>query len=129
MQRDPGVTTFLSQIKGKILSSIIRVKKEYYSYQHPTQKPVELMKQLIRLTTKEGDLVLDPFCGSGTTAIACLELGRRYICIEKDDEYYEVAKNRISDWHNQAKDRKPDYELPDDVDRKVTEGDGQLKLF
>jgi site-specific DNA-methyltransferase (adenine-specific) len=107
-QRDAGVNTFISHTKGKVLSSIVRVPKEHYQYQHPTQKPVELMKQLIRLTTKEGDTVLDPFGGSGTTAIACLELNRNYIIIEKDLEYYNIINDRILDWQNKPKQQELD---------------------
>lgn len=62
---------------------------------HPTQKPVELIKKLISLTTKKGDLVLDPFMGSGTTAVACLELDRNYIGFEISAEYCRLANQRI----------------------------------
>jgi site-specific DNA-methyltransferase (adenine-specific) len=79
------------------------MQTEHYHFQHPTQKPVKLFKQLIELTTKEDDLVIDPFAGSGTTAIACLELNRNYICIEKDQEYFEVIENRITKWHEDNK--------------------------
>jgi site-specific DNA-methyltransferase (adenine-specific) len=62
---------------------------------HPTQKPVALFEYLIKTYTNSGDLVLDNCIGSGTTAIACINTGRHYIGIEKDQHYYEVAKNRI----------------------------------
>lgn len=62
---------------------------------HPTQKPVELLEYLILTYTKEGDLVLDPTAGSGTTAIACMNTGRRCICIEKDVYYYEKMVERV----------------------------------
>lgn len=62
---------------------------------HPTQKPVELFEYLIKTYTLEGDTVLDNCVGSGTTAIACINTKRNYICMEKCDKYYEVAKNRI----------------------------------
>jgi site-specific DNA-methyltransferase (adenine-specific) len=62
---------------------------------HPTQKPIVLMKTLIELTTKEGQIVLDPFCGSGTTLLAAKELNRKYIGFELDDDYYGIAKKRI----------------------------------
>jgi site-specific DNA-methyltransferase (adenine-specific) len=65
------------------------------SYVHPTEKPLEIMKRLVEMLTPEGGTVLDPFAGSGTTAIACKELGRNYICIEKELEYYQIAKQRI----------------------------------
>ena len=62
---------------------------------HPTVKPIALMKYLIKLITREGQTVLDPFMGSGTTGIACKELGREFIGIEKEPEYLEIAKRRI----------------------------------
>ena len=63
---------------------------------HPTVKPLALMKYLITLGLPPGGTVLDPFCGSGTTALACKELGRNYICIEKELEYYRIACNRLN---------------------------------
>ena len=71
-----------------------RVQKQ--SYLHPTEKPIEVMKRLVEMLTPENGTVLDPFCGSGTTALACKELGRNYICIEKEPEYYQIACNRIN---------------------------------
>ena len=65
------------------------------SEEHPTQKPVELMKRLIKIHSKENDLILDPFCGGGTTAVACKELNRRYIGIEISPEYCEIARKRV----------------------------------
>jgi len=64
-------------------------------YKHPTQKPLKLIKYIIRKYTKKDDIILDPFLGSGTTAVACKELGRRYIGIEISEKYCEIAKNRI----------------------------------
>lgn len=61
---------------------------------HPTQKPVELIKQLIGCN--KGDLVCDPFMGSGTTGVACVELGRKFIGIEIDEKYFDIACERIS---------------------------------
>lgn len=62
---------------------------------HPTQKPVALMEILIGNSTNKGDIVLDPFMGSGTTCIAADRLGRKYIGIEKDKRYYELAEERM----------------------------------
>ena len=64
---------------------------------HPTQKPVALFEYLIRTYTDEGDLVLDNAAGSGTAGAACQNLGRDYILIEKDEKYYEIAKNRLEE--------------------------------
>lgn len=62
---------------------------------HPTEKPVELMKLYISNSSKIGDIVLDPFMGSGSTGVAAKELNRKYIGIELDTEYYNIAKERI----------------------------------
>lgn len=62
---------------------------------HPTQKPTALFEYLIKTYTNEGDLVLDNCAGSFTTAIACLNTGRDYICMEKDDNYFNIGKERI----------------------------------
>jgi site-specific DNA-methyltransferase (adenine-specific) len=66
---------------------------------HPTQKPVALFEYLIKTYTNEGETVMDNCMGSGTTGIACLNLNRDFIGIEKDDKYFEIAKNRIKN-HN-----------------------------
>lgn len=63
---------------------------------HPTQKPVELMEYLVRTYSNPGDLVLDNCMGSGTTAVACLNSGRRFIGFEMDEKHFEVAKKRIN---------------------------------
>jgi site-specific DNA-methyltransferase (adenine-specific) len=62
---------------------------------HPTEKPLDLMIELVRLFTNESDLICDPFMGSGTTAIAALSQGRRFIGIEQDPKYYAIARARI----------------------------------
>jgi site-specific DNA-methyltransferase (adenine-specific) len=62
---------------------------------HPTQKPVELMEYLIRTYTKEGELVLDNAMGSGTTGVACVNSRRKFIGIELDSDYFNIAKGRI----------------------------------
>ncbi len=63
---------------------------------HPAQKPIQLMKALIELTTKEEQIVLDPFCGSGSTLVAAKELNRKFIGIEYDPEFCKIANERIS---------------------------------
>ena len=63
---------------------------------HPTQKPVSLWKYLLQTYSKEGDTILDPFAGSGTTAIACHDLKRNFICIEKEPEYHAIATDRYN---------------------------------
>jgi len=70
---------------------------------HPTVKPVELMKYLIQLVTPPNSTVLDPFNGSGSTGMAAVELGHRYIGCELDPDYVEIAKQRIVAWNTEPK--------------------------
>ena len=65
--------------------------------QHPTQKPVALLEYLIKTYTLENETVLDNCMGSGSTGVACVNTNRKFIGIEKDDKYFEVAKNRIDE--------------------------------
>jgi len=62
---------------------------------HPTPKPIEYMCLLVERMTKEGETILDPFMGSGTTGVACIRTGRKFIGIEIEQKYYEIAKQRI----------------------------------
>ena len=62
---------------------------------HPTVKPLTLMNYLVTLGSRKGDMVLDPFMGSGTTPLACISLERKYIGIDNEEEYYEIAKARV----------------------------------
>lgn len=65
-------------------------------HDHETQKPLPLMLELVELFTDPDDLILDPFAGSGTTGVACLRLGRRFIGIEKDEKYAAIARDRLT---------------------------------
>jgi site-specific DNA-methyltransferase (adenine-specific) len=62
---------------------------------HPTQKPVDLLEYLIKTYTQEGETVLDFTMGSGSTGVACVNTGRSFIGIELDDNYFDIAKDRI----------------------------------
>ena len=64
---------------------------------HKSQKPIALMRNLIEKFTKPGDTVFDPFMGSGTTGVACVQTGRHFIGIEKDPIYFDIATRRIED--------------------------------
>ncbi len=64
---------------------------------HPTQKPLELLRRLVLGCTQEGDLVLDPFVGSGTTGVAAVSLGRRFIGIDTDSQFLELSRKRIAE--------------------------------
>jgi site-specific DNA-methyltransferase (adenine-specific) len=83
---------------------------------HPTQKPVELAAHFIKLHTQPGAIVLDPFMGSGTTGVACVQTGRRFVGIEIEPKYFDIAVRRITD--AQAQIRMPLAE--------IAEGEGAL---
>ena len=80
---------------GFVEKSIMQQGREHHTMQHPTQKPVRLMERLMALVTQENALVLDPFAGSASTGVACINTGRKFIGIELDDVYFDIAKNRI----------------------------------
>ena len=63
---------------------------------HPAEKPLDLMDWIIKTYTNEGDIILDPFMGSGTTGVACLKNNRNFIGIEKDENYFKIAEQRMS---------------------------------
>jgi site-specific DNA-methyltransferase (adenine-specific) len=69
--------------------------------EHPTQKPLKLLTDWVTKFTDEGETVLDPFMGSGTTGIACMKLGRKFIGIEKRADYFDLACRRIEAVHRQ----------------------------
>lgn len=91
--------------QGKFATNILRVpslkgaSKEKCG--HPSQKPLRLIEKLVACSTDEGDTVLDPFLGSGTTAIAAESMGRRWIGIEKDPEYISIIENRLATFREQ----------------------------
>ena len=66
---------------------------------HPTQKPVDLLEYLVKTYTNEGETVLDNCMGSGTTGVACLNTNRNFIGIELDEKYFQIAKERIENFH------------------------------
>ena len=70
---------------------------------HPTQKPVPLLEYLIKTYTNEGETVLDNCMGSGSTGVACVNTNRRFVGIEIDENYFEIAKKRIYDTYSETK--------------------------
>jgi site-specific DNA-methyltransferase (adenine-specific) len=76
-------------------TSLLKFKSHWSKGMHPTQKPVALLEYLIKTYTLENETVLDFTMGSGSTGVACKNLNRKFIGIEKDDKYFEIAKNRI----------------------------------
>lgn len=81
------------------------------SVAHPTTKPLPLMRELVSLFSDPGDLVLDPFAGSGTTGVACNQLGRNFLGWELNAEYHEIARRRLS-----GEEAKPRTEQPSLLD-------------
>ncbi len=69
--------------------------KEKDYRQHPTQKPLSVMRWILENYSQDNQTILDPFMGSGTTGVACKELGRNFIGIEIEPKYFEIAKRRI----------------------------------
>jgi hypothetical protein len=70
---------------------------------HPTEKPVQLMSSLVEVASKRDGIVLDPFMGSGTTGVACMNLGRSFIGIEREPKYFDIACRRIEDAQRQGR--------------------------
>lgn len=94
--REKGVPLYgsYSTKRTYFLSSVNRADKKLYN--HPTVKPIDQLKTFIINSSKEGDLVLDPYMGTGTTGAACKELNRDFIGVEIDKAHFETAKRRIS---------------------------------
>ena len=90
---DKGTDAHSAQYDPQLPNSILEVKST--RGKHSTEKPVALMEWLLKYFSKEGDVVLDPTMGSGSTGVACKNMNRNFIGIEMDDEIYEVAVNRI----------------------------------
>ena len=69
---------------------------------HPNEKPLDLMKRIVGIHTVPGDVVLDPFMGSATTGVACVQMGRRFIGVESDPEHFATACRRIEEAYRQG---------------------------
>jgi DNA modification methylase len=82
---------------NKYKSNILKYKKDYNGY-HPTQKPVLLLEDLIKTFSNENNLVVDLTMGSGSTGVACKNTNRNFIGIEKDENYYNIAVRRVSEY-------------------------------
>jgi len=90
---------FLSQkeMHNFFESPICMGKERVKDPKHPTQKPVKLLKHIIKIASNEGDVVFDPFMGVGSTGVAAIEVNRKFIGIEISENYFKTAKNRIED--------------------------------
>ena len=94
---------YSSDGRAKEIENAYQRNKSVSANTHPTVKPVELMRYLVRLVTPKGGLVLDPFMGSGSTGMGAREEDFRFVGIEKEEEYYEIAKARIKNVKPQLK--------------------------
>ena len=82
-------------INGKRDSNVLEFKKTNNKL-HPTQKPVDMIEFMISKFSDKGDVILDPFMGSGSTAVACINTNRSFIGIEIDNDYFNIAKERVN---------------------------------
>lgn len=90
------------KLVGNIWKIPAVVSNSHEKTSHPTQKPVKLMERALKIYSNENDLILDCFSGSGTTAIACHNLKRRFICIEKDFDYWKESCKRLEEHQKQG---------------------------
>ena len=91
-----GLTSTFNLWEGnKYKSNILKYKKDYNGF-HPTQKPILLLEDLIKTFSNENDLVVDLTMGSGSTGVACKNTNRSFIGIEKDEQYFKIAEQRIN---------------------------------
>jgi len=116
VMRKKGGSSKKNEIQSGLKQNHFTVNDQYYPVNiiemvnprigklHPTEKPVALFEYLIRTYTNEGDTVLDNCIGSGTTAIACINTGRNFIGIEKEEKYCRIAEERIHALRNPAQD-------------------------
>jgi site-specific DNA-methyltransferase (adenine-specific) len=103
---DRSINVMRSVYFGMNEKSIIKLRRDHYATIHPTQKPVRLLERLLALVSKEGDLVLDPFSGSASTAIAAYNTGRSFIGFEIDKEFYDASMERLNKIMNVPKQHK-----------------------
>lgn len=82
---------------GYCRGAVLRYPFPSKDRQHPTQKPIELISDLLNTSSNSGDVVFDPFMGSGTTGVAAVRYGRKFIGVEQDAKYFDVACKRIAD--------------------------------
>jgi DNA modification methylase len=92
-----GKDPFLQDGKGRRPDTLFQRKTDKDNNGHPCAKPDNVMRWIIYRTTREGNTILDPFMGSGTTGVACVQTGRNFIGIEIDPDYFKIAERRIKE--------------------------------
>jgi DNA modification methylase len=98
-----GKDPFLQDRKGRRPDTLFQKKTEKDNNEHPCAKPDNVMRWIIERVTRKGDTILDPFMGSGTTGVACVQTGRNFIGIEIDPTYFAIAEKRIKEAQAQMK--------------------------
>jgi DNA modification methylase len=109
-----GKDPYLANALGRLPNAFATTEATDRSILHPCPKPIKVMEWMVSRVSLSGHSVLDPFMGSGTTGVACVNLGRSFIGIELDPGYFDIAVKRITDAHKQADMfiAKPDYRAP-----------------
>ena len=103
-----GLTMSDGELAWSNLPMVLRIKKMHRTHlwqdepEHPTQKPIKLMSWCISHIPEPNQTILDPFMGSGTTGVAAVQMGRRFIGIEREPKYFEIACRRIEDAQRQG---------------------------
>ena len=92
-----------NQIPERYPKSVLTFQPPHKGFYHPTEKPVDLLRWLIRTYSNKGELILDATMGSGSTGLACVFEERRFVGIDRDEKYFEIAKKRIKDAQDQPK--------------------------
>ena len=104
-----------------LTSNMIKVSSDSNDHgKHPTQKPIALMEALIKLTTQEGQMVLDPFCGSGSTLVAAKKLNRKYIGIEFSEKFCKIARERLETETLEKKQKVKKKKKNDDIPQQLS---------
>jgi site-specific DNA-methyltransferase (adenine-specific) len=96
-----GTYALRAVMEGMVERSVIKIFPVHYGSVHPTQKPVRLAERLLALISDPGDTIYDPFMGSGSFGVACINTGRRYIGSEMKPEYFDIACKRIKEAYKQ----------------------------
>lgn len=105
---------------GKQMRNLWEINAQRHKTKHPTEKPENLLERIILIGSKKGDVILDPFMGSGTTGVVAKKLERNFIGFEISPEYFEIAKNRIT---------KGVIQTNDELNIKPNNKNRQLKIF
>jgi len=102
LDRPREISSMQSISKGMKEKSVIKLNSKHYKMSHPTEKPVRLAERILALISDPGDVIYDPFMGSGSFGVACIRTRRNYIGSEMKPEYFETARKRITEAVNES---------------------------